>query len=65
VGDSVNTACSNPPFQLGKLTLDNLSANCFLEGSPVDDGLAGHIGIGAAPKVIFDYSERMILEPTD
>ena len=37
----------------------------FLEGSPVDAGLAGHIGIGALNrfKVIFDYSRRqMILE---
>lgn len=69
VGGNVNTRHAQlHQFQLGKLTLDNLSANCFLEGSPVDDGLAGHIGMGVLRrfKVIFDYSrKRMILEPTE
>jgi len=65
VGGSVNTRHAQlHQFQLGKMTLDNLAANCFLEGSPVDDGLAGHIGMGVLRrfKVIFDYSrKRMIL----
>src|SRR5438034_1261456 len=40
VGGSVNTRPAQlHQFQLGKVTLDNLPANCFLEGSPVDDGL--------------------------
>ncbi len=69
VGGSVNTRHAQlHQFQLGKLILDNLPANCFLEGSPVDDGLAGHIGMGVLRrfKVIFDYSrKRMILEPTE
>jgi len=66
VGGSVNTRPVHlHQFQLGKVTLDDLPANLFLEGSPVDDGLAGHIGMGVLRrfKVIFDYSrKRMILE---
>lgn len=52
-------------LQLGRLTLDKPSANFFIDGSPVDKGLAGHIGMPALrqSKVIFDYSRRrMILE---
>lgn len=68
VGGSVNTKHAQlHQFQLGKVTLDNLPANFFLEGSPVDDGLAGHIGMGVLRrfKVIFDYSRKqMILEAT-
>lgn len=55
-----------PQFQLGKLKLDRLSANFFLEGSPAEVGFAGHIGMGVLwrYKVIFDYSRKqMILEP--
>ena len=67
VGGSANTRHAPlHQFQLGKATLDHLQANCFLEGSPVDEGLAGHIGMGVLRrfKVIFDYSrKRMILEP--
>jgi hypothetical protein len=41
-------------------------ANFFTEGSPVDDGLAGHIGwnvLRTFDVVILDYSRRrMILE---
>jgi hypothetical protein len=66
VGGSVHTRPARlHQFQLGKATLDDLPANFFLEGSPVDDGLAGHIGMGVLRrfKVIFDYSrKRMILE---
>ncbi len=54
-----------PQLKLGRLTIDDPAANFFLDGSPVDRGLAGHIGMGALGrfKVIFDYSrQRMILE---
>lgn len=54
-------------LQLGRLTLDDPTANFFLDGSPVDKGLAGHIGMAALRpyKVIFDYlRHQMILEPT-
>ena len=53
-------------LQLGKLTIDHPPANFFLEGSPVDAPLAGHIGLELLRdfKVIFDYArQRMILEP--
>jgi predicted aspartyl protease len=67
VGGSVETRNGVlPQFQLGSHKLDKLPANFFLKGSPVDDGLAGHIGLNTLRKfrVIFDYSRRkMILEP--
>jgi len=67
VGGSVETRNGVlPQFQLGNLKLDKLPASFFLTGSPVDDGLAGHIGLNTLRKfrVIFDYSRRrMILEP--
>jgi len=55
-------------FRLGNQIVEKPLTNFFLEGSPVDDGLAGHIGMQVFRrfKVIFDYSrERMILEPTE
>lgn len=66
VGGSVDTHETRlPQFQLGTRKLDDVEANFFREGSPVDDDLAGHIGMGVLRefKVIFDYSgRRMILE---
>lgn len=55
-----------PQLRLGRLIVDNPEADFFLEGSPVDAGLAGHIGMGILRhyRIIFDYSHRqMILEP--
>jgi len=54
-----------PQLQLGAARIDQPQTDFFIEGSPVDAGLAGHIGIAALNrfKVIFDYSRRqMILE---
>ena len=54
-----------PQLQIGSAKLDKPDTDFFLEGSPVDRGLAGHIGFGVLKhfKVIFDYSRRqMILE---
>ena len=54
-----------PKFRLGSEVIERPLTNFFLEGSPVDDGLAGHIGMEVLRrfKVIFDYTrERMILE---
>lgn len=54
-----------PQLQLGAVKIDRPQADFFLEGSPVDPGLAGHIGITSLNrfKIIFDYSRRqMILE---
>lgn len=66
VGGSVDTHETRlPQIQLGTRRLDNVEANFFREGSPVDDDLAGHIGMGVLRefKVILDYSRRrMILE---
>ena len=67
VGGSVDTHHGVlPQFQLGKQKLDDLPANFFQDGSPVGEGLAGHIGMGTLRKfkVILDYARRrMILEP--
>ena len=67
VGGSVATHQGRlPEFQLGAQKLTNVPANFFMKGSPVDEGLAGHIGLGLLRqfRVIFDYSRRrMILEP--
>jgi predicted aspartyl protease len=55
-----------PQLQLGNLSRTNLRANFFLDGSPVETPLAGHIGLELLRdyRVIFDYSRsRMILEP--
>ena len=55
-----------PQLKLGGLTIDRPDASFFQEGSPVDAGLAGHVGLGVLRqfKIIFDYSrQRMILEP--
>lgn len=50
---------------LGRFAIEKPEANLFLEGSPVDPPLAGHIGWELLKdfRVIFDYSrKRMILE---
>ena len=55
-----------PQLLLGGLAIEKPSASFFLEGSPVDAPLAGHIGWELLRdfKVIFDYArKRMILEP--
>jgi hypothetical protein len=67
IGGSVDTHATRlPEFQVGAQKLQDVEANFFREGSPVDADLAGHIGMGVLRefKVIFDYSRRrMILEP--
>ena len=55
-----------PLIQIGAAKVERPDTDFFLEGSPVDRGLAGHIGMGVLKhfKIIFDYSRRqMILEP--
>ena len=67
VGGSSRTRSGQlPQLRLGKLAIEKPSASFFLEGSPSDPPLAGHIGWELLRdfKVIFDYSrKRMILEP--
>ena len=55
-----------PQLQIGRQAVDRVETDFFLDGSPVDPGLAGHIGLAALRpfKIIFDYSRaQMILEP--
>ncbi len=52
-------------LHMGGMTVEKPAANLFLEGSPVDAPLAGHIGMASLQhfRVIFDYArKRMILE---
>ncbi len=67
-GDTRTKIGRVPKFRLGAQIIEKPLTNFFLEGSPVDDGLAGHIGMDLLRrfKVILDYSrERMILEPAE
>jgi predicted aspartyl protease len=66
VGGGAKTRSGHlPQLQLGSTKIDKPQTDFFVEGSPVDPGFAGHIGIGVLQrfKVIFDYSRKqMILE---
>jgi len=66
VGGGAKTRSGHlPQLQLGAMKIDKPQTDFFIEGSPVDRGLAGHIGVGVLKhfKVIFDYSRKqMILE---
>lgn len=64
-GDTQTRRGTLPGLRLGEFRVDKPEADFFLDGSPADEGLAGHIGIGVLNRfrVIFDYSRRqMILE---
>jgi len=66
VGGGARTrAGSFGELRLGKIKIQKPSADFFLEGSPVDPPLAGHIGADLLRefRMIFDYSRKqMILE---
>jgi len=66
VGGGTRTRAGHLPlFRLGNQRIERPAANFFLEGSPVDAPLAGHIGWALLRdfKVVFDYSRKqMILE---
>ena len=54
-----------PELRLGKVKVPKPSASFFLDGSPAESGMAGHIGWDALRpfKVIIDYErKRLILE---
>jgi predicted aspartyl protease len=54
-------------LRLGKVKIQKPSADFFLEGSPVDPPLAGHIGADVLRefRIVFDYSRKqMVLERT-
>jgi len=64
-GDAQTRIGSVPQLQLGRLTVNKPEVNFFLQGSPVDRGHAGHIGIDILRqfKIVFDYSrQQMFLE---
>ncbi|HUS34062.1 MAG TPA: aspartyl protease family protein [Verrucomicrobiae bacterium] len=67
IGGSVETKSGAVPIlRLGKLDIDKPQTDFFHEGSPVDEPLVGHIGMGVFHryKVILDYARKqMILEP--
>ena len=66
VGGSVETKIGHvPALRIGEAEIKNVQTDFFLKGSPVDDPLAGHIGMGVLGKrkVIFDYArKRLIIE---
>ncbi|MDB6038647.1 MAG: hypothetical protein JWM99_2488 [Verrucomicrobiales bacterium] len=66
IGGSVETESGViPVFRLGNLEVLKAQTDFFTKGSPVDEPLAGHIGMGVLHryKLIFDYSRnRLILE---
>lgn len=64
VGGSTRTHNGSVPLlELGKLKVQKPQADFFLEGSPVDKPLAGHIGAGIFQRynVIFDYPRKRII----
>lgn len=69
VGGGTRTRLGRVPrLRLGSQVIERPLTNFFLEGSPVDPGLAGHIGMEVFRRfrVILDYSrKRIILEPAD
>ncbi len=66
VGGSVATRIGRVPvFRLGQAEVKNVETDFFLAGSPVDEPLAGHVGMAllGKQKVIFDYArKRLIIE---
>jgi hypothetical protein len=66
-GGSVETRSGTVPIlRLGKVDVEKPQTDFFQTGSPVDEPLAGHIGMGVLHryKVILDYSRKqIILEP--
>ena len=64
VGGGTQTRSGHlPQVQLGAIKIEKPETDFFIEGSPVDSGLAGHIGIGVLKhyKVIFDYSRKQMI----
>jgi len=64
IGGSVETKSGTLPLlRLGNLEVRNSQTDLFMKGSPVDDPLAGHIGMGILHhyKVIFDYSRKQLI----
>ena len=66
-GDAETKVGSVPELQLGRLTVKKPEANFFLQGSPVEGNLAGHIGIGVLRqfRMVFDYSRQQLILESD
>lgn len=66
VGGSVQTHDTRIPiFKIGNITLKDIQADLFANGSPVDEPAAGHIGMSAfaGRRLILDYPrKRLIIE---
>lgn len=66
-GGSAETKSGTIPLlRLGAVDIPKVQTDFFLNGSPVDDPMHGHIGMGVFRRfrVIFDYSRKqLILEP--
>lgn len=66
IGGSVETSDARiPVFRIAGREFKNIQADLFLDGSPVDEPLAGHIGMSLLGRatIIFDYArKRIILE---
>ena len=66
IGGSVDTRMgAAPAFRLGKLEIEKPQTDFFQTGSPVDEPMVGHIGMGVFHRyrVFLDYSRReLILE---
>lgn len=67
IGGSVETKSGAVPIlRLGKLDVEKPQTDFFREGSPVDEPMVGHIGMGVFHryKVILDYGRKqLIIEP--
>ena len=52
-----------PVFRMGAKEFKNAQADLFLDGSPVDKPLAGHVGMGVLGRtaVIFDYARKRVI----
>lgn len=64
IGGGVETADVRiPVFNVGAREFKDAQADLFLQGSPVDAPLAGHIGMGllGSVSVILDYSRRQLI----
>lgn len=66
IGGSVDTTDARiPAVKIGEHEIKDVQADLFLEGSPVDHPLGGHVGMGVLGRaaVIFDYPrKRLIIE---
>ena len=64
IGGSVETVDVRiPVLRLGAKEFKNAQGDLFLDGSPVDEPLAGHIGMGVLSRgvVIFDYARKQVI----